>query len=107
MLTTPRSVVFHTHGARVGLQARLHHQRNYSRGAGAMAAKLALQGDARGEEWRDRTRRECLVGWLKTGRLYNAPFEWRRLWFFEGGYRACLSGFTVDPRRSVLVARDR
>ena len=107
MLSTPRSVVFHTHGARVGLKARLRHQRNYSRGAGAMAAKLTLQGDTRGEEWSERTRQERLAGWLKTGRLYNAPFEWRRLWFFRDGYRSCLAQFTVDPRTHLLVARSR
>jgi GT2 family glycosyltransferase len=105
MLTTPRSVVFHTHGARTGLQARLRHQRNYSRGAGAMAAKLTLQGDPRGEEWSERTRQECLTGWLKTGRLYNAPFEWRRLWFFRDGYRSCLAQFTVDSKSGLLALR--
>jgi GT2 family glycosyltransferase len=103
MLATPRSVVFHTHGARVGFEARLRHQRNYSRGAGAMAAKLTLQDDPRGEEWRDKTRHDCLVGWLTTGRLYNAPFEWRRLWFFEGGYRTCLARHTVDPETGLLT----
>lgn len=103
MLATPRSVVFHTHGVRKGLDARLHHQRNYSLGKGAMAAKLTMQGDPRGNGWRRDMRRECLIGWLLRGRLDKCPSEWRRFWYFSKAYRACTRSTRFDPVRGVLV----
>lgn len=60
MRCTPRSVVYHTFGARHGLRALLAHQRDYARGSGALGAKLTMLGDRRGAEWVEATRHECL-----------------------------------------------
>jgi hypothetical protein len=42
MWTTPRSVVVHTHGRRLGIGPLLRHCRTYGRGRGALAGKLHL-----------------------------------------------------------------
>lgn len=105
MLTTPRAVVQHTYGVRSGLRNRLHHQRNYSCGSGGMAAKLTLQGDPRGEEWRAQTKRECTTGWLHTGRIDRFPFDLRRWRLFEGAYESCLTTFEVDAATELLRPR--
>ena len=54
IMTTRRSVVYHTYGRRYGLRAFLSHHRNYARGRGAYAAKLMMWQHRLGEEWRPR-----------------------------------------------------
>lgn len=108
MLSTPRSVVHHTYGTRYGLRALLAHQRNYARGNGAMAAKLTLKGDPRGAEWLESTRRECLGGWIRSGRPHRLAADLRRLSYFSGGYRDCLRNYTVDGAGLLRpLARER
>lgn len=97
MLTSPRSVVDHTYGARSGVRAGLRHSRNYARGNAALAAKLTLQGDPFGEEWRSRAM------WGTTQELrrdllpHRIPVALSRRWHFERSYRQCLAGFTAEP----------
>lgn len=51
MWTTPRSVVYHTHGRRYGLRAFFRHQRAYARGSGGLGAKLAMWDHRLSREW--------------------------------------------------------
>jgi GT2 family glycosyltransferase len=95
MLTTPRSVVFHSSGMRRGLSALRTSQRNYAVGNGAMAAKLTLLGDARGALWLRDTRRDLCAS-LRRGRPQRAPVDLRRLWYFERTYRHCVAHYEVD-----------
>ncbi|HEY7783053.1 MAG TPA: glycosyltransferase [Ktedonobacterales bacterium] len=103
MRSTPRSVVYHTHGHRYGARAVLRSSRAYARGNAALAAKLTLMGDPRGREWLEETRRECLGDWrtLTSGRRPHNPL---RYLYFARAYAECLRQYRVDPVHHILYA---
>lgn len=96
MLSTPRAVVLHTHGARYGLRSILLSQAAYATGNGATAAKLTLSGDIRGEQWREETRERFATGWLRRRRPHRLVIDARAWWFFARAYRTCLREFALD-----------
>ncbi len=51
MVTTPRSVVFHSYGRRYGLRELLRYKRSSALGGGAVLAKLQLWDHRLGREW--------------------------------------------------------
>lgn len=51
MITTPRSVVFHTYGRRYGVRELLRYERASALGSGALVAKLQLWNHRLGHEW--------------------------------------------------------
>mgnify|MGYP001252830414 CR=1 FL=1 len=53
MWTTPRSVIYHTHGRRTGFQNFLKHHRAYAMGSGSIIGKLKLWGHRLYDEWKD------------------------------------------------------
>ena len=97
-LSTPRSVVDHTHGCRRGARAVVRYWHGQDAGGGAIAAKLTLQGDPRGRQWLRDVVREQTVGWLrdpKPHRLVSYPI---RLRAFLLSYHRCVRRFRVDER---------
>ena len=108
MVSTPHVVVHHTFGYRYGVRAVVAHKRNYARGNGALAAKLTLLGDPRGEDWVGRSRRAATVDrWRRPHQIPGGLF---RQWHFDRGYRECLRAYETrapsgtDPRvTGVLV----
>ncbi|MGH7877839.1 MAG: glycosyltransferase family 2 protein [Candidatus Dormibacteraceae bacterium] len=95
MLSTPRSVVLHAAGVRRGLAQVLRSQSNYSTGNGALAAKLTLMDDPRGELWLQDT--------LSTGRIRGhlrnptrIGVDLRRARIFAAAYECCKSRFRVE-----------
>jgi glycosyltransferase involved in cell wall biosynthesis len=96
MRSTPAAVVRHTNGWRYGARALWTHQRNYARGNGAMAAKLTLTDDPRGEEWLRATRDLILQHPLR------APVALRRFHHFSNAYYECLTRYRVDEIKGVL-----
>ncbi len=106
MRSTPRAVVHHTYGARYGVGAGLRHSRNYARGNGALAAKLTLQGDVRGEEWLRMATRESSLDWLRDKTPHRLPVSLLRLRHFRHAYHECLARFRVDPAQMTLQPLD-
>jgi GT2 family glycosyltransferase len=109
MLATPHVVVHHTYGYRYGVRAVYAHKRNYARGNGALAAKLTLLGDPRGQDWVERSRRAATLDrWRKPHQIPGGLF---RQWHFKRGYQECLRGYETrtatgtDPRVSAVLAR--
>ena len=94
--TTPGAVVLHANGWRTGLGSVSRHQRNYSRGNGALAAKLTLMGDPRGEEWLDFTRR------LVTKEPLKSPIGIRRYVLFRQAYEQCMREYRVADGRYLV-----
>ncbi|HZU14564.1 MAG TPA: glycosyltransferase family 2 protein [Chloroflexota bacterium] len=94
MYTTPRSVVHHTWGVRRGVRAGLRHSQNYARGNGALAAKLTLLGDPRGEEWRRDATREASRDWSR--RPYRLAVSVRRVLHFRRAYAEVLRHYELD-----------
>jgi glycosyltransferase involved in cell wall biosynthesis len=93
MLSTPRAVVHHSGGVRVG-RAALRGSRAYARGNGALAAKLTLGGDRRGEQWLRRTREGSEAG---AGRgVSRWPSRVYRYRHFARAYRECLDAFELE-----------
>jgi GT2 family glycosyltransferase len=122
MLSTPRSIVWHTYGRRYGWRQLARYWYGQGMGHGAIAAKLTLRGDPRGSE---EVRR--LVGihpaqWLRDGesgrlpsprdlqlgRLLSDPV---RLGSALTTYRRCLRDYLIDdegllrPRAPVRQRR--
>jgi glycosyltransferase involved in cell wall biosynthesis len=95
MRCTPRSVVFHSSGTRVG-RAALRCQRNYDLGNGAMCAKQTMNGDPRGVIYLRGALRRSLTEWATRLRPYRLPQDLRRSFWREVGYRRCLRNFEVD-----------
>jgi hypothetical protein len=96
MLSTPRAIVYHTHGWRYGIGPVMRHQRNLARGSGALAGKLTLLGDPRGERLLGEARREVLAeGTRWWRRPISAATAARRLRHFVRAYRECVTGFSV------------
>jgi glycosyltransferase involved in cell wall biosynthesis len=105
MLATPRAVVVHTNGCRIGLRALIRYQRGHARGTGGMAGKLTLLGDPRGRQWLDQTRDRCLGDWLRR-RPHRLPIDLAHVYHFISGYRDCVRGFAVDDA-GLLTPRRR
>jgi glycosyltransferase involved in cell wall biosynthesis len=97
MYATPRVVVRHTHGYRYGARAVYRQGRNYARGNGALAAKLTLLGDERGERWRRHEIRQAVWEPLRRVRPHRLPVRVLRLAHFLLAYRACRRSYVVDP----------
>lgn len=102
MRSTPRAIVHHTYGVRRGLRPGLRHSASYARGNGALAAKLTLSGDSRGQEWLNAATRESASDWLTGSRPYRVPVSILRLWHFRSAYHECLHEYAVDPGSDVL-----
>jgi glycosyltransferase involved in cell wall biosynthesis len=102
MRSTPRAVVFHTHGCRYGLGPVVRRSIDYSFGHGALAAKLTLLGEQRGREWLEIMRRECTVGWLRPFRPDRLAVSLVQLAYFTRGYTRCLREYRLDATRGVL-----
>jgi GT2 family glycosyltransferase len=99
MLATPRSVVRHTYGRRVGAQAVAGLSRAYARGAGAVAGKLTTAGDLRGAAWVAAAHRQF---WRDAIRPRRAVAAFYRLPHFLRAYREVVAAYTVDPRTGCL-----
>lgn len=96
MATTPHAVVYHTHGYRFGLQAALQFSRRNAQGNGALAAKLTLMGDPRGQEWAKENRRMRWRKWKRPFRPHRLLFDIRRWLDFQHAYHHCLQAFEVS-----------
>lgn len=96
MGATPHANLVHTHGYRYGLKAMLNHSWNYAYGNGALAAKLTMMGDPRGEEWLRNTQDERRSKWIWPFRLFRLPMDWKRLRDYHTAYRHCLSEYRVE-----------
>lgn len=98
MWTTPRSVVFHTYGRRVGLRAVLKLWRDYALGSGALGGKLELWGHRLVKVWRKRrTRRDWLDGARRNPvGTVRALYQQR---YVEQGRREYLANFELGPDR--------
>lgn len=107
MLSTPRAVVHHTYGVRSGVKAGLRHSRNYARGNAAMAAKLTLQGDPFGAEWR----KEALWGTPETRRQdlkpHRIPVALLRRWHFFRAYDEVVTRGVVDAEQLDVALATR
>ncbi len=102
MRSTPAAVVHHTYGVRTGLKARKAFSRNYATGNGALAGKLTLMGDPRGEEWLRLTHDYCFRQ-LKSGRLDRFPRAFNRYRTYAEAYRKCTTEFHIDPATRNLA----
>jgi GT2 family glycosyltransferase len=107
MLTTPDSIVWHTHGARSGVRAGFNHSRNYARGNAAMAAKLTLVADPFGEQWRRMAMRGTAEEWRRDARPHRLPVAIFRRWQFARAYREVISGYLVSPDGSLELKDGR
>lgn len=91
--TTPNLVVHHTHGYRYGIKAIWGHAWNYNYGNGALAAKLTLSGDPRGEIWLNNMRKLRLFNLKK---MYRLPWDFIHYWIYRSGYQQCMREFHVE-----------
>jgi glycosyltransferase involved in cell wall biosynthesis len=89
MRSTPSVVVRHTHGFRYGIKAVFGHRRSYAIGQGALAAKMTIQGDPRGEKWIDMVWGECSK-YVRERRLFRLPSAFVHYLYVKRGYRQCL-----------------
>lgn len=97
MLSTNRSIVHHTYGTRYGLRSMVRTSINYARGNGAMAAKLTLMDDPRGEQWLAITQEQSKAR-HNLQRVYRLPGTWRRVRIFEQAYQECIREFCVNNK---------
>lgn len=100
MHSTPRAVVHHTFGTRAGFGSRRRFQRNYAKGNGAVAAKLSLSGDPRGELWLGIARQDC-INFLKRGRIDGLVRAWMRYSVQRSAFRLCRTSFVVGPNGNL------
>lgn len=96
MATTPSSVVYHTHGWRLGIKAAVKNARNYAYGNSGLAGKLTLMGDPRGCEWLKTTRIQCMTNWLVTLRPYRLPVDLYRILNSVRAYNLCIQNYYVE-----------
>jgi GT2 family glycosyltransferase len=101
MRSTPDLVVTHTYGVRCGVRTRFAHSRNYARGNGALAGKLTLAGDVRGDEWRIHARSE-ITAELRRLRVHTALAGILRYRHFGDAYRSCMRDYDIDETLTVL-----
>ncbi len=99
MMSTPRSVVFHTYGHRYGWRQMPRYWQGQGVGHGALAAKLTLRGDPRGAGELSNFTRKYLTQWVPSslprarGRLLSDPV---RQAFALTTYRRCLREYLID-----------
>jgi GT2 family glycosyltransferase len=93
--STPSSVVHHTYGVRYGLRAVFRHRRSYAVGQGALAAKLTLRGDPRGQVWLDAVW-DDLRKTISDCRLHRTPHALLRYFYVRRAYKDCLQHHEVD-----------
>ena len=105
MRSTPRAAVTHTYGTRAGLLAVLRHHRHYARGFGAMAGKLSLLGDPRGEAFLEGTLRTWQEDLGSPRRLHRAPQHLRRWLHARRAYQQVLRRYRLDSR-GLLIPRE-
>jgi glycosyltransferase involved in cell wall biosynthesis len=89
MRSTPTVVVHHTHGFRYGVKAVFRHRRSYAVGQGALAAKMTMGGDPRGEKWIDMVWGECSK-YVRNRNLRRLPSAFLHYLYVKKGYRQCL-----------------
>jgi hypothetical protein len=99
MRSTPRSVVHHIHGRRYGLRAGYGLLRAYSRGLGALAAKLSMQSDPRG-----RLRLRATIRDLGSGRA-KLPHDVFRAYHIYTSYLICRLRYRLDESGTLLEPR--
>lgn len=102
MVSTPRSVVTHTYGWRFGMRTIIRHLSAYSRGNGALAGKLTLQKDPRGEKWLNDERRFFIERVLTPQQCHRIPLAINRLKHFTEAYQECVAHFRIDPDTGML-----
>jgi GT2 family glycosyltransferase len=93
--TTPRSVVVHTHGWRVGPRAVRNHFRNYAVSQGALSAKLVMRGHSEARAFREHIFGQRRAPLPPTQLVHHAKQLWLRQWR-QAGYDACVKGYVVD-----------
>jgi glycosyltransferase involved in cell wall biosynthesis len=107
MMSTPRSVVFHTYGRRYGWRQMPRYWHGQGTGHGALCAKLTLRGDPRGSDEISNLIRKYLTQWMGTrepgrlprareiemGRALSDPI---RLASALSTYRRCLREYRID-----------
>lgn len=99
MASTPRAIVRHTYGRRIGLEAVARSSRAYARGAGAVAGKLTLSGDPRGLAWVRAAWLEFMRDLLRPSRAVAAGY---RLPHFVRAYREVIANYTFDVSTGCL-----
>lgn len=104
MLTTPRSVVRHSHGRRRGVRGVVRYWHEQDVGSGALAAKLTLLGDPRGRGWLREVLHEQTIGWLRRPRPHQLVSYPVRLRAFLTTYRLVVQRYRVDGN-GVLTPR--
>ena len=102
MRSTPTAVVYHTDGFRYGWKAVWRYLKDTARGDGALGAKLTMLGDPRGRFWPWTSRRDWLMGRLRSGKAYRLPFDLLALAHIRRAYRTCLREYRLDPAGQVL-----
>jgi GT2 family glycosyltransferase len=93
MRATPRAVVHHVHGYRVGLKVIVRQSLAYSRGNGALAAKLHMMGLPQGQEWLERNRAYRLGNWRRPHRFAMDLILLRE---YRRGFEDCLRDYELD-----------
>ena len=106
MAVTSRSVVTHTYGVRYGMKAVMQMSRAYARGNGAVAGKLTLMGDPRGEQWLRQTVGQWWLESLQTLRPHRLPFAILRARHFREAYHECVTQFCVNEH-GLLEAKSK
>jgi GT2 family glycosyltransferase len=101
MHTTPRAVVHHTYGSRRGLRNRRKFQVSYASGNGALAGKLALRGDPRGQQWVDLTHDYCFSQ-LARGRLDRFIRAFPRYRTYVAAFRRCCEEFGIGSDGNLV-----
>jgi hypothetical protein len=104
MRVTPRAIVRHTFGERVGLKAMYGLSRSYAVGHGALAGKMTLAGDPRGPE-RLRLYFGDFVRTLRPKQLHRAPKALMRYWYVHRAYHECTRTCEYDSEKHVLRRR--
>jgi glycosyltransferase involved in cell wall biosynthesis len=100
MRSTPRSVVRHTYGYRVGIRAVYLNKRSRIRGDGALAAKRTLLATVPDELSVRRSVLNEAARQLSTIKLTRLPNNSFRLFHYLTSYRECLLGYDLrDPGR--------
>lgn len=92
MWSSPRSIVYHTHGYRVGFGALAKQAFSYARGNGGLAGKLTLLGLPLGSEWLTSNRKLRLAGWKRPARF---PLDLALLKEYETAYATCVREYQI------------
>jgi hypothetical protein len=104
MRSTPTVVVTHTHGCRYGIKAVFRHRRSYAIGQGALAAKMTMQSDPRGEEWLDMVWQEAMM-FVRKGRFGRVPNALIRYMYVKKAYHDCLRHHQLDDTKAVYKVK--